>query len=77
MAVQLDGLSHSTVRCASLTLARNVLEYSAEWDSFDEDVDNSCERSRRDDGEGVRTFGKLAVVLAAPHESIGWNLLWH
>src|SRR6267154_1956158 len=28
-------------------MARNVPVYSAEWDSFDEDVDNSCERARK------------------------------
>src|SRR6266849_6494879 len=28
-------------------MARNVSVYRAEWDSFDEDVDNKCERARK------------------------------
>jgi len=34
-------------------MARNVPVYNAEWDPFDKDVDNSCERARKKSSFGA------------------------
>src|SRR5712672_3800202 len=51
--------SESLCLLQSDVMAQNVPVYSAEWDSFDEDVDNSCETARK----------KSSTVKASPSPS--------